>query len=115
MPAPRRILVAVEPRLLGDTLSALLAEIGLDEVVRLGTEAATGHIDLALVNDGSPSVRADLVLRVPDSAELAVAGRGDLRPGSASELLAILDRVCPAGEPRRERLHDPSMSGGGHG
>lgn len=113
MLAPRRILVAVEPRLLGDALSELLADIGLDEVVRPHDDDDDGHIDLALVNDGSPPVRADLVLRVPDSAELAASGSGDLRPASASELLAILDRVCPAREPRQGRLHHGSIAGGG--
>jgi hypothetical protein len=112
--APRRILVAVEPRLLGDALSELLTEIGLDDVVRLDADPLDGHIDLALVSDGSPHVRADLVLRVPDSADLAESGKGDLRPGSAGELLVILDRVCPAAEPRSDRLPHGSATGGGH-
>lgn len=112
MPAPRRILVAVEPRLLGDALSELLTDIGLDDIVRPDA-VHDRHIDVALISDGSPAVRADLVLRVPDSADLAQSGNGDLRPGSAAELLAILDRVCPAGEPRRQRLHDGSVAGGG--
>ena len=111
--APRRILVAVEPRLLGDALSELLTEIGLDDVVRLENEAPEDHIDVALVSETSPRVRADLVLRVPDSADLAESGKGDLRPGSAGELLAILDRVCPAVESRRDRLPNSSDAGGG--
>ena len=109
--APRRILVAVEPRLLGDALAELLADIGLDDVVRPGDPS--GHVDLALVSEGSPAVRADLILRVPNADDLATDGTGDLRPGSAADLISILDRVCPASSPRLERVpHRSTISGG---
>jgi hypothetical protein len=101
---PRRILVAVEPRLLGDALVAVLTEIGLDDVVRFDAEVASGPIDVALVSDGAPAVRADLVLRVPSPDDLAHEGPGDLRPASTRELIALLDRVCPARESRSDRI-----------
>lgn len=95
---PRRILVAVEPRLLGDALAQLLENIGLDEVTRRGTDTQSDdrRFDVALRSEGVTGLRAALVLQVPDAAELAEEGSGDLRPATARELLAILDRVCPA-------------------
>jgi hypothetical protein len=102
--APRRVLVAVEPRLLGDALTTLLAEIGVDDVHRYEGAPIPGRFDLALVTAGVTGVRASLVLTLPDAVELAQEGSGDLRPGTARELLAVLDRLCPAASPRVERL-----------
>lgn len=110
--APRRILVAVEPRLLGDALAALLEDIGLDEVTRRGTEDPSQRFDVALRSEGVTGLRAALVLQVPDAVELAEEGSGDLRPATARELLEILDRVCPTSAPRIDGLARVLAGGG---
>jgi hypothetical protein len=111
--APRRILVAVEPRLLGDALAELLEDIGLDDVTRFGDEGAEARrFDVALRSEGVTGLRAALVLQVPDADELAEEGSGDLRPATARELLEILDRVCPTSAPRVEGL-SRVLAGGG--
>ena len=93
MADPRyRVLVAVEPRLLADSLVAVLELAGVDEVVTPDDAApGAGHVDVALVSDAAAdSMGAEEVI--------------DLRGATVEALLALLDARCPTGAPRSASL-----------
>jgi hypothetical protein len=102
----RRILLAVEPRVLGDALAAVLDAVGLDDVIVNHTKGAHGtsmHIDAAVVSDDSVPVVADVVIHVPirGSAHVSTPARNDeVTLRTPEELLTILDRYCPSTAPR---------------
>ena len=73
---PRRVVVAVSPRLLGDALSVALRDRDLEVVVRLpdGDETEKNHFDLALVTAPlSESVDADVIIVLPTNFTEAAA------------------------------------------
>jgi hypothetical protein len=84
----RRVLVAVEPRVLGDVLARLLRHdhVDVDALAVDGGEVeppAAGHYDAAVVTITLPdSVTADVVLELPDT--LGNAGEGRLRQDAAT-------------------------------
>jgi hypothetical protein len=98
----RRILVAVEPRVLGDALAAVLAEVGLDEVLVSGTERADDPempIDVAVLSRPHPAVSAKLIIEVDSGLTASVvtaADAVDVVLASPHDLLAVLDEYCPA-------------------
>jgi hypothetical protein len=102
----RRILLAVEPRVLGDALAAVLDAVGLDDVLVSHTNGADGtstHIDAAVVSDAASPVVADVVIHVPvrGSAHVSTRTRDDeVTLRTPEELLTILDHYCPAAAPR---------------
>jgi hypothetical protein len=102
----RRILLAVEPRVLGDALAAVLDSVGVDDVLVSGTKGADGtsmHIDAVIVSDSSTPVEADVVIHVParGAAHVSTPARDDeVTLRTPEDLLTILDRYCPATAPR---------------
>lgn len=96
----RRILLAVEPRVLGEVLAAVLREDANAEVIDLrdAPRPAGDHFDAAIVTiDLTGSVDADVVIELPDH-EVALRGSvtqgGEIDPvelDSLDALLALLD------------------------
>jgi DNA-binding response OmpR family regulator len=100
----KRILVAVEPPLLADTLADLLRRAGLDDVDVVGPDAAEatlagGHYDGAVVTITLPKGSgADVVITLPDAEGSAGTGRvatgdgeAEVRIDDAVELIELLD------------------------
>jgi len=102
----RRILLAVEPRVLGDALAEVLAAVGLDEVLVSGGERADEigmHLDAAIVSRHHDDLVADVVIHVPtDRAAHVTTAALDVNVSvrSPHELLTVLDRYCPTIAPR---------------
>lgn len=105
----RRILLDVQPRLLRDAIEVLLDSVGLDEVLVSDAGPADRSpmsFDAAILTVPTTHVTADVVIELPSSAPGAL---GQVTSGARSEhvalhtpsqLLSILDRVCPASAPR---------------
>jgi hypothetical protein len=69
MTTRRRMVISVQPRLLCDALSRVLARDGVEIVVRLEPGGASdgSRYDVAIVSGELPSdIAADVVIRVPD-------------------------------------------------
>lgn len=115
VPNRPRILVAVEPRLFGDGLTAMLAALDLDEVV---SAVATGEFDAAIVSAGAAQAPAHLVIEVPgpndgDQGWLHQAGTCiAVHLATAMALLALLDDRLAAALPRTERAATLAAAGG---
>jgi hypothetical protein len=113
----RRILLAVQPRVLRDALEEVLDSVGLDEVLVSDVDAADRSLmsfDAAILSQPSADVRADVVIEVDG---LAADARGHVTAGTRSEdvtlrtpqqLLSLLDRLCPTSAARI------SPAGGAH-
>ena len=102
----RRILLALEPRVLGDALAEVLTAVGLDEVLVSGSERADElgmHLDAAIVSRDHADIVADVVIHVPtDRAAHVTTAAQDVNVSlrSPQELLSVLDRYCPTIAPR---------------
>jgi hypothetical protein len=94
----RRVIIAVQPRLLADTLARAL---GLDDVdVVIGLEPATpgeADFDLAVVmGDLPPGVHADIVIQLPSdegSAAGSVTTSEGTQPALFADLAAVLETL----------------------
>ena len=93
---PRRLLVAVSPRLLGDTLARALATATSFEVVVYTEDGvaapgdANGAFDLAVVSGDLPQgVTVDIVLSLPDTP--TGAGIGRVRSGLSERDIVVDD------------------------
>ena len=65
--APARLLLSVDPRILGDTLELVLTKAELCEVVRaVPGQPAPGHFEVAVVS-GAADVDADVVIELLES------------------------------------------------
>jgi hypothetical protein len=113
----RRILLDVQPRVLRDALEQVLDSIGLDEVLVSDEEPADRSpmsFDAAILTIPASNIAADVVIELPSAA----SSTGHVTAGSSSEdvdlrsptqLLDLLDRLCPASTPRN------ALFGGAHG
>jgi hypothetical protein len=93
----RRVVIAVSPRLLGDTLSRALDRDELEIVVvtEKGSESFRGHADVLIVSEPEPAgLAAEVVIHLPQGSELAVvdAPRGSERV-PIHDLAALLATV----------------------
>ena len=114
----RRILLDVQPRVLRDALEQVLDSIGLDEVLVSDEEPADRSpmsFDAAILTIPASNIAADVVIELPSAEPTSL---GHVTAGSSSEdvdlrtptqLLALLDRLCPAATPR------DALFGGVHG
>jgi hypothetical protein len=104
----RRILVALEPRVLAEAMAEVLEHIGLDDVVLAGPDLPGGHFDAALVSGPRSRTQADLVIEIPvDWAPGHRSGSGPDQPipvSSTKELAELLDRYCAAATSRVDHL-----------
>jgi hypothetical protein len=114
-----RVAIAVEPTILGDALTAVLREVGVDDVVNLRDPhemPTTADFDAAVVTIVLPdSVDAEVVIELPDTA----TGEGltnvrhedhcdtvDIR--GLDDILRLLDDFFPcSGQPRLPRGTTP--------
>lgn len=110
-----RILVAVEPRLLGDAMATLLADAGQDDVEVL-PEGGTpqGHYDGAVVTIDLTGLDAEIVIRLPDDAGGAGTGTAttadegrDVELLDVRSVLHLLDEHVATGTPRSSVLPEP--------
>lgn len=92
----RQVVVAVEPRLLADSLSHALGD-NIAQIVRIdpGDSPPSEHADVALVTgDRSPQIEADLVIQLPEDPDddaVVSTAEGDLQVrGSLDEILRIV-------------------------
>lgn len=102
----RRVIVAVEPRLLGDVLSEGLAETGLEVVVHASVERPDSSLtgasyDIAIITGTLPDdVVVDAVICLPDApggpAKVTSRAAGcrlvDVR--DLSDIRALLGQLC---------------------
>lgn len=106
MRSNRRILLAIQPAVLEGALAKMLAAGSGDEIVqvgRTGRQADDGGYDAAVVSDLLPdSVRADVVITLPDTAGSGGTGtvrRGDVvfdvKIGRAEQVVELLERYSP--------------------
>jgi len=93
----RRVVIAVSPRLLGDTLSRALDRDELEIVVMTekGSESFRGHADVLIVSDAEPAdLGAEVVIHLPQGSDVAVV---DAPKGSEQvpirDLAALLTTV----------------------
>ena len=90
-PSGRRILLAVEPRVLEGALARLLSVGSDDEVVQVGRTGRTapgGGYDAAVISDQLPAgVRADVVITLPDTR--GSGGTGTVTSGEAVHEVSI--------------------------
>jgi hypothetical protein len=111
----RRILLAVEPRVLADALAEMLGSIGVDEVLSGRTGAADGppmHLDAAIITPEDRDVIADVVIELGPHNVAHVtnaAGSQEVALRTPYQLLQLLDRYCPT-EPSRCTAHKPGHS-----
>lgn len=112
-----RVAIAVEPTILGDALTAVLREVGLDDVVNLrhpddpgeGDDADARGFDAAVVTVVLPdSVDVDVVIELPDSASgggltnVRLPGQCDtVAVHALDDILRLLDDYCPSSDRRR--------------
>jgi hypothetical protein len=103
-----RILVAIEPKLLGDAMATLLTEADQDdvEVLPLGG-SPTGHYDGAVVTVDLAGLDAEVVIRLPDDAGGAGMGTATTRDQDrevylrdARSVLLLLDVQVATATPR---------------
>lgn len=104
-----RVAIAVEPTILGDALTDVLRDAGIDEVVNLRDAVPTpGPFDAAVVTLVLPDdVDADVVIALPGTAtgdgetRVKVGGRTARVPVRAvADILRLLDDYCPGDAPR---------------
>ena len=113
----RRIFVDVEPRLLGDSLVALLEFVGVDDVVTApsnGGGLGMRRFDAAVVTAAPEWLDTEVLIEVPgDDAARPPIGDA-LRCATPEQLLELLDRHCPAEVVRAELLRSdgPARTGG---
>jgi hypothetical protein len=104
----RRILVALEPRVLAEAVVEVLERIGLDDVVLAGPDLPGGHFDAALLSGPRSHTDADLLIEVPVSwGPSRLSGSDSESPipvTTAAELAELLDRYCAADSSRVEHL-----------
>jgi hypothetical protein len=99
----RRILLAVQPRVLRDALADVLDEVGLDDVLvseREGADRSTMSFDAAIVSEADEQVTADVVIAVGESLDslshvITPTRQEDVHLRSPQQLLSLLDRFCP--------------------
>jgi hypothetical protein len=111
----RRILLAVEPRVLADALAEMLGSVGLDEVLSRPLEPAddpTMHLDAAIITPKDHGVIADVVIELGPHNVAHVtnaAGSQEVALRTPYQLLQLLDRFCPT-EPSRCTSHKSGHS-----
>ena len=96
----RRVVIAVEPRLLADTLVRALERPDVHIVVTLDPapdEAAVQPFDVAVVTDDLPAgVRADVVLRLSGTADMtdgSVTTVDGTQPAALGDLTGLLQTL----------------------
>jgi hypothetical protein len=94
-----RVVIAVSPRLLGDTLSRALDRDELEiMVVTEGVpESFRGHADVLIVSDAAPAdLSADVVIHLPEGNDVAVvtapSGSEQVPIDDLSALIAAVQR-----------------------
>jgi phosphotransferase system IIA component len=105
--ARRRILVALEPRVLAEAVAEVLVHIGVDDVILAGPDLPGGHFDAAILSGPRNHTQADLLIEVPVDWKPARSGSDPDQPipvSSTKELAALLDRYCAAAESRVDHL-----------
>jgi formylmethanofuran dehydrogenase subunit A len=110
----RRILLAVEPRVLEGALAAILERLDLDDVVQLHDDGRAGAYDAAIVTITLPDdIRSDFVITLPDTVGEAALGRvtvdgqsSDVALPTHNEVIDLLDEQLPAQASRGVRLRD---------
>ena len=107
--------MAVEPRVLGDALAAVLIDVGLDEVLVSGMKGADDpemRIDVAVLSRPHPAVDAGLIIEVDsDVATASVVtplNTVGVAMATPCDLLGILDEYCPAAS---RRVATPAAGG----
>jgi hypothetical protein len=104
----RRILVALEPRVLAEAVAEVLERIGVDDVILAGPDLPGGHFDAALVSGPRSRTDADLVIEVPlDWGPSRLSGSEPETPipvRSTKELAELLDCHCAAATSRVDHL-----------
>ena len=105
VPARPRLLIDVQPALLGLMLANVLTRLGVDEVVHIGTATPAGvHYDAALTTAIRPAdIAAPVVIKFPDQEGNAGIGEITDRKGMKTvaivgldTVLELLDLYCPA-------------------
>jgi hypothetical protein len=108
VPGRRRILVALEPRVLAEAVAEVLERIGLDDVVLAGADLPGGRFDAALLSGPRSRTDADLVIEIPahwGPSRLSGSRAGEPIPVSTTvELAELLDRYCAAATSRADHL-----------
>jgi hypothetical protein len=113
--ARRRLAITVRPAVLADALTAVLADIGADDVVNLtngDAEPWSDHYDAALVTEPEAVVQLDanvvilLPAPTPDHRDRrppvsAHRSRRLLQVQDLLSVLDVLDEYCPAPVKRR--------------
>lgn len=110
-----RVLVAMFPRVLEDTLAVLLRSVDLDDVFTRTDEPQDmfgGRYDAVITNLGTDDVEySPVVIQLPDEYEqgrTAIIREGNtthlVDVEDVSDVLRLLDRVCPVGELRAARF-----------
>ena len=104
----RRILVALEPRVLSEAVAEVLERIGLDDVVLAGPDLPGGRFDAALLSGPRSRTDADLVIEIPaEWGPSRLSGSLEEAPIPVSttlELAELLDRYCAAATSRVDHL-----------
>lgn len=116
MPPPRhRILLAIDPPLLADTVAVVLAHAGQDEVevLRPGTGTPHGHYSGVIATIDLTGVDADVVIQLPDAeggggmgAAVTAAGSREVALPDVVAVLQLLDEHCAADAPRTRALDE---------
>lgn len=107
MTARRRILLAVEPRILGDALADVLGHLGVDDVVLYDDADLSeldGTFDAAIVSETPGGLQVGVVITVPGPN-----WRTGLHLGS---LFAMLDESCDAAVNRADWVSQRTIANG---
>ncbi len=91
----RRVLVAVQPRLLADTIARAIAAPDVDVIIDLAS-AEGGHFDVAVVSgDRNKDVPADAVVRLPTdgAAEGSITTPSGTEPAAVGDLPRLLEAL----------------------
>ena len=104
----RRILVALEPRVLAEAVAEMLARIGVDDVVMAGRDLPGGDFDVALVSAPRSHTHADVLIEIPANCGPSRLSGSDtdvpIPHLTPNELVELLDRYCVAASSRVDHL-----------
>ena len=96
----RRVVIAVEPRLLADTIGRTIQRSDLHVVINLDSASAPAHqepFDVAVIMDELPAgVTADVVVRLGPTAEMAegsVTTPEGTEPAAVRDLAGLLETL----------------------
>lgn len=93
----RRVLIAVQPRLLSDVLGRAVVDAGADLVVEVSAPGAQVHADVAVVMGDLPAhVEAATVIRLPateDSQTGSVTTACGTEPAALADLATLLQTL----------------------